>query len=202
LLREVSALAWMQAIAKVPDLALLNRLRHMAVRFGSLAGQVLSGRAGTEDIGKRPLRLVDRTVLTAPGGQGADWRLHMGCDPRGCRFTDFELNDGKGAGQLDRFAARADEIRLSDRGLGSCPDSIREPIPPAPSWESLEGVDVSHRNRSMAVSMAVAIARTDLSARERLASVSKAKDAKAARRMPAIARVGGDDSVNATRTLT
>jgi hypothetical protein len=189
LLREVSALAWMQAIAKVPDLAPLNRLRHVADRFGASAGQVLSGRAGTEDIGKRPLRLLDGTVLTAPGGEG--------CDPRGCRFTDFELNDGKGAGRLDRSAARADEIRLADRGFGSRPDSIREPIPPAPSWESLEGVEVSDRNRSMAVSMAVAIARTDLSARERRASVSKAKDAKAARRMPAIARVGRDDSVNA-----
>jgi IS4 transposase len=124
-LREVSAWARMQGIAEVSDVALLNRLRHAADWFGSLAGQVLSSRAGAEDIGERPLRLVDGTVLTAPGGQGADWRLHMGYDPRGCRFTDFELTDGKGAERLDRFAARADEIRIADRGFGSRPDSIR-----------------------------------------------------------------------------
>ena len=128
-LREVSAWARMQDIAEVSDVALLNRLRHAADWFGSLAGQVLSSRAGVEDIGVRPLRLVDGTVLTAPGGQGtarsADWRLHMGYDPHGCRFTDFELTDGKGAERLDRFVARADEIRIADRGFGSRPDSIR-----------------------------------------------------------------------------
>jgi len=124
-LREVSAWARMQGIAEVSDVALLNRLRHAADWFGSLAGQVLSRRAGALDIGERPLRLVDGTVLTAPGSQGADWRLHMGYDPRGCRFTDFALTDGKGAGRLDRFAARADEIRIADRGFGSRPDSIR-----------------------------------------------------------------------------
>jgi hypothetical protein len=41
----------------------------------------------------------------------------------------------------------------------------------------------------MEVSMAVAVTRTDLSARELRAAASKAKDAKAARRMLAIALV-------------
>jgi len=49
----------------------------------------------------------------------------MGYDPRGCRFTDFELTDGKGAERLDRFVARADEIRIADRGFGSRPESLR-----------------------------------------------------------------------------
>lgn len=124
-LREVAAWARMQGIAEVSDVALLNRLRHAADWFGSLAGQVLSSRAGAWDVGARPLRLVDGTVLTAPGSQGADWRLHMGYDPHGCRFTDFELTDGTGAERLDRFAAKADEIRIADRGFGSRPDSIR-----------------------------------------------------------------------------
>ena len=124
-LREVAAWARMQGIAEVSDVALLNRLRHAADWFGSLAGQVLSSRAGAWDVGARPLRLVDGTVLTAPGSQRADWRLHMGYDPHGCRFTDFELTDGTGAERLDRFAAKADEIRIADRGFGSRPDSIR-----------------------------------------------------------------------------
>jgi IS4 transposase len=124
-LRETAAWARLQGIAEVSDVALLNRLRHAADWFGMLAGQVLSHRAEAEDIGQRPLCLVDGTVVSAPGSRGADWRLHVGYDPRGCRFTDFELTDGKGAERLDRFAARADEIRIADRGFGSRPDSIR-----------------------------------------------------------------------------
>ena len=124
-LREAAAWAQMQGIAEVSDVALLKRLRGAADWFGSLAGQALAGRAQAGDIGSRPLRLVDGTVLTAPGSQGADWRLHMGYDPVGCRFTDFELTDGNGAERLERFPAVAQEIRIADRGFGHRPDGLR-----------------------------------------------------------------------------
>ena len=124
-LRDAAAWAQMQGIAEVSDVALLKRLRGAADWFGALAGQALAGRAEAGDIGSRPLRLVDGTVLTAPGSQGADWRLHMGYDPRTCRFTDFELTDGKGAERPDRFPAVAQEIRIADRGFGSRPDGLR-----------------------------------------------------------------------------
>jgi len=51
------------------------------------------------------------------------------------------------------------------------------------AWDSLWFAAVSPFHRSMEVSMAVAITRTDLSARELRVAASKAKDAKAARRM-------------------
>ena len=124
-LRESAAWAQMQGIAEVSDVALLKRLRGAAGWFGQLAGKVLAGRAEACDLGTRPLRLVDGTVLTAPGSQGADWRLHMGYDPVGCRFTDFELTDGKGGERLERFAAVAQEIRVADRGFGHRPDGFR-----------------------------------------------------------------------------
>ncbi|MGQ0565641.1 MAG: transposase [Gemmobacter sp.] len=124
-LREAAAWAQMRGIAEVSDVALLKRLRGAADWFGTLAGQVLAGRAAAGDIGTRPLRLVDGTVLTAPGSQGADWRVHMGYDPVGCRFTDFELTDGNGAERLERFPAVAQEIRIADRGFGHRPDGLR-----------------------------------------------------------------------------
>lgn len=128
-LREAAAWAQMQGIAELSDVALLKRLRGAADWFGSLAGQVLAERAQAGDIGSRPLRLLDGTVLSAPGsaaaGRGADWRLHMGYDPVACRFTDFELTDGKGAERLDRLPAVQGEIRIADRGFGRHPDSIR-----------------------------------------------------------------------------
>jgi len=123
-LRKAAAWAQMQGIAEVSDVALFRCLRGAADWFGALAGQALAGRAQAGDIGSRPLRLVDGTVLAAPGSQGADWRLHMGFDPRTCRFTDFELTDGKGAERLERFPAVADEIRIADRGFGSRPDGL------------------------------------------------------------------------------
>jgi len=52
---------------------------------------------------------------------------------------------------------------------------------------------VLHGHRGMVGSMAVAITRRDLSAREFRAAAAKAKDAKAARRMPAIAAVPEGD---------
>lgn len=124
-LRETAAWAQMQGIADVSDVALLKRLRGAADWFGTLAGQALAGRAEAGDIGSRPLRLVDGTVLTVPGSQGADWRLHMGYDPRTCRFTDFELTDGRGAERLERFPPVEGEIRIADRGFGNRPDGLR-----------------------------------------------------------------------------
>ncbi|MGS0248352.1 transposase, partial [Escherichia coli] len=62
---------------------------------------------------------------SAPGGGSAEWRLHMGYDPHTCQFTDFELTDSRDAERLDRFAQRADEIRIADRGFGSRPECIR-----------------------------------------------------------------------------
>ena len=76
------------------------------------AGAQTAG-AQTGDIGSRPLRLVDGTVLTAPGSRGAGWRLHMGDDPPACRFTGFALTDGRGGERLERFPAMAQEVRIA-----------------------------------------------------------------------------------------
>lgn len=124
-LREVAAWAKLQGVADLSDVAVLKRLRQSAGWFGALAGQVLADQAQAADIGTRPLRLVDGTVVSAPGNLGTVWRLHMGYDPRDCRFTDFEVTDGKGAERLDRFAVREDEIRIADRRFGSSPVSFR-----------------------------------------------------------------------------
>ncbi|WP_109614978.1 IS4 family transposase [Pseudaminobacter salicylatoxidans] len=125
-LREAAAWAQIQGIAELSDVALLKRLRRSADWFGMLAGQALADRAGARsDMGERMLRLVDGTTISAPGSRSADWRLHMGYDPRARRFTAFELTDGKEAERLDRFEPVANEIRIADRGFGARPECIR-----------------------------------------------------------------------------
>lgn len=126
-LREASAWADTQGIARMSDVALLKRLRAAADWYGELAGQLLSAQAGVApaQAGVRPLRLVDGTVLSAPGSAGSDWRLHVAYDPQAQRFTALELTDGLGAERLERLPVLPGEIRIADRGFGGRPDGFR-----------------------------------------------------------------------------
>jgi hypothetical protein len=123
----VSAWAEAQGIATLSDVALLKRLRGAADWFGALAAHLLAGRAAValDEVGERPLRLIDGTALRAPGSRGTDWRLHVLYDPRRQRMTALELTDGRGAERLERFPVVPDEIRIGDCGFGGRPDGIR-----------------------------------------------------------------------------
>lgn len=126
-LREAAAWAEAQGVASVSDVALLKRLRAAADWYGALAGQLLAARAGVgpSQAGERALRLVDGTVLSAPGSRGSDWRLHVAYDPLAQRFTALELTDGHGAERLERLPVVPGEIRLGDRGFGTRPDGLQ-----------------------------------------------------------------------------
>lgn len=54
-------------------------------------------------------------------------RRHMGCDPGGCRFTDFGSTGGKRAERLGRFEVRSEEIGIAGRGFAVFPESPRVP---------------------------------------------------------------------------
>ena len=125
-LREAAAWAQLHGIAELSDVALMKRLQNAADWFAMLAAQTLTARARfTGCTGRRKLRLVDGTAISAPGGGDAEWRLHMGYDPHTCQFTDFELTSSREAERLERFVQTADEIRIADRGFGSRPECIR-----------------------------------------------------------------------------
>ncbi len=109
-LREVTAWAQLHDVATLSDVALLKRLRNAADWFGILVAQTLAVRAEVAGYtGRKRLRLVDGTAISAPGGGSAECRLHMGYDPHTCQFTDFELTDSRDA----------------DRGFASHPECIR-----------------------------------------------------------------------------
>ena len=116
-LRLVGAWAAIQGIACVSDVALLYRFCQCGPWLGRLVGQVLGRRNEllTELRGVR-LRLVDATVISRPGSQGTDWRVHLSFDLGRLSLDGIEITNAQGGESLARFAPRADEIYLADRG--------------------------------------------------------------------------------------
>jgi hypothetical protein len=65
------------------------------------------------------LRLVDATVISRPGSQGTDWRVHLSFDIGHMCLDGIEITDAQGGESLVRFDPRADEIYVADRGYSA-----------------------------------------------------------------------------------
>jgi hypothetical protein len=62
------------------------------------------------------LRLIDATVISRPGSQGTDWRVHLSLDLGSGCLAGIEVTDAHGGETLARFPVQEGEIRVSDRG--------------------------------------------------------------------------------------
>ena len=114
------AIWWeLQGFGRFSPPAVLKRLRHSVRWLGLLVGEVqrsrnvrLEGRPGI------CLRVMDATAISEPGSLSTDWRVHLCLDlGTGC-MTGIQLTDAHGAEVLTRFATKADEITVADRGYG------------------------------------------------------------------------------------
>lgn len=116
-LRLVGAWALIQGIANLSDVAWLYRFYQCGPWLGRLIGQVLQQRNATLAFlqGVR-LRIVDATVISKPGSTGTDWRVHLSFDLGRMCLDGIEVTDAQGGESLARFAPRADEIYVADRG--------------------------------------------------------------------------------------
>jgi hypothetical protein len=125
-LRMVGMWATIQGIAKLSDVALLYRFRQCQRWLGQILVDVLQRRNAylSQQAGVR-VRLIDATVISQPGSQGTDWRVHASFDLGQMGLDGLEITDAHGGESLTRFPARADEIVIADRayavarGLGS-----------------------------------------------------------------------------------
>lgn len=63
----------------------------------------------------RRLRVIDASAICQPGADRTTWRLHLTYDLSG-GVDDFELTGDSGAERLTRFAWKAGDIALGDRG--------------------------------------------------------------------------------------
>jgi len=111
-LREAAAWASLNGIAAMSDVAVLKRLRGAADWLGHLAGRLVASHGAPAGPG-RPVRIVDGSMVSAPGG--GLWRLHVAYDLGEQRFTHIELTDRSGAEKLERAPVAAGEIRIGDR---------------------------------------------------------------------------------------
>lgn len=116
-LRLVGAWFCLAQLGNLSDVAVLNRLRHSSPWIGRLIMQVLQKRQVrvTRQAGVR-LRLRDATVISQPGSQGTDWRVHLSLDLGQLCLQGIEVTDAHEGESLARFPAQPGEIQMGDRG--------------------------------------------------------------------------------------
>jgi len=76
--------------------------------------------------GKKAWKLVirDGSVISGPGSQGTDYRLHLSFDPIEQKIGEFHVYDSKTGESLKLFERDENTIEISDRGFAKAPGLI------------------------------------------------------------------------------
>ena len=122
-LRETVAWSEMQGIATLSAPALLYQLRDASDWLEHVAATLLAGSVATPAPGRLPLRIIDGSMISAPGA-GADWRLHASYDPVLHRFERLELTGRGDAEALERSVIVPGALHIADR-VYARPGSLR-----------------------------------------------------------------------------
>ena len=145
-LRSVAAWCGEQGLGDLSDVAVLGRLRRgwpllQAVLQALLARVVASPPTQGP---RRRIRLIDATTVSAPGSDGADWRLHASYNLSLGAIDGVELTDGRGGEHLGRVPLGPGDLAVADRGYAH-EDRL---------WETVQaGADVLVRIGHSAVPM-------------------------------------------------
>jgi hypothetical protein len=113
-----STAAWSaQSALEMKDTSVLHRLRKAPPLLERVLAHLLTHRLHAESAPGPEFRINDATVLTIPGREGTDWRLHAVYDPVHCRLRRVEITDRQGGERLDRDRPRPGDLVCGDRGL-------------------------------------------------------------------------------------
>ncbi len=113
-----STAAWSaQAALELKDTSILHRLRKAPPLLERVLAHLLTQRLRAEPAPGPAFRILNATVLSIPGSQGTDWRLHAVYDPAQCRLRRVEITDHQGGERLDRDRPQPGDIVCGDRGL-------------------------------------------------------------------------------------
>jgi len=113
-----SAAAWSsQTDLELKDTSVLHRLRKAPPLLERVLAHVLMHRLKAEATPGPEFRINDATVLTIPGSEGTDWRLHVVYNPAQCRLLRVEITDHHGGERLDRDRPQPGDVVCGDRGL-------------------------------------------------------------------------------------
>jgi hypothetical protein len=115
-----SSATWMatHGLGDISDVAVLGRLRRSQGFLARVLAAVLSMRLHFEPIAAFPyrVRLIDATCISAPGAEGAEWRVHASYDVSRGTVDHIDLTDETGGENLGRSDARAGDLVVADRG--------------------------------------------------------------------------------------
>jgi hypothetical protein len=113
-----STAAWSsQTDLELKDTSVLHRLRKAPPLLERVLAHLLTQRLKAEAAPGPEFRINDATVLSIPGSEGTDYRLHVVYDPAQCRLLRVEVTDHRGGERLDRDRPQPGDIVCGDRGL-------------------------------------------------------------------------------------
>lgn len=115
-LRSTAAWSAQTALA-LKDTSVLHRLRQAPPLLERVLAHLLMHRLRAEPAPGPEFRIHDATVLSIPGSEGTDWRLHAVYDPAHASLRRVEVTDHRGGERLDRDRPRPGDIVCGDRGL-------------------------------------------------------------------------------------
>jgi hypothetical protein len=115
-LKSVSAWAKALGVAGVSTPALFYRVRDSEGWLSELVAAALAEEVSPPRKSDLRLRAVDATVVTGPGAQGAEWRLHVLSDPASGRFCAVEITDQYGGEGYSMHPVQSGDVVLGDRG--------------------------------------------------------------------------------------
>jgi DDE family transposase len=117
-LRQVGLWATVKGVAEVSDVTILNRLRQSVSWLEGLLAYLLSAHIVASPQAKVRLCLVDATVLSQPGSQGSDWRIHLRFNAGEMQVEGLTLTDATCGEGLHHFRFAPGEIVVADRAYG------------------------------------------------------------------------------------
>lgn len=121
-LRQVAAWAQIAGVGRLSDVAVLKRLRAAGEWLGEVVLACLRERGVSSPWEGSRLVIADATVVSKPGSQGTDHRVHLGLDLGRGRICSFAVTGVEGGETLRRVPVEGGEVVLADRcyahGLG------------------------------------------------------------------------------------
>lgn len=116
--KQTAAWAQLQGIAKISDVALMDRFGNAGDFMEWLINTLLSQRIQRPFVARGIARLlvVDGTCISQPGSRGTDWRVHMGFDLANLYMNQVALTDASGGESLLRWDIQPGDLVLADSG--------------------------------------------------------------------------------------
>ena len=113
-----STAAWStRAQLEMKDTSILHRLRKAPALLELVLAHLLNHRLVAEQAPGPCLRINDATVISIPGSQGTDWRIHAVYDPLRTRLLRVQITDASGGEHLSRDQPAPGDVVIADRGL-------------------------------------------------------------------------------------